>query len=258
MAVAPAAPTAPPAASAPANQIIPDAGVYGAETAAAINAYNNAVAQAAAQRNALYQSYGLTNAGSVDPNNPTGAYQQMLRGQNDQYTADQQNAASRGIGLGGLGRQAETHDRNDAQAQDFDFQNQVASVGSDYQNALMDALNTKQGAISQAHQDAIQTALQNQLDNMTSGNYNAPGTGKTKVAPDSGNPGPPGGKKPGGHGNSGGAKKPPVKQPGRAHPGRWVNGHPQHIPRRGGGSKHPGHQQHHQAHRPPPRKPKKY
>jgi len=163
--------------------IIPDAGVYGAETAAATNAYNNAVAAATAQRNSLYNQYGLGNDGSVDPNNPYGQYQQMLNQQGRLFQADREDAAQRHLGSGGLANQAEGRDRQDAQAQDFQFQQQVASVASDYQNALANALSTEQGGISQAYNDALNTALQNMLASMASGNYTAPGTGTPPPAP---------------------------------------------------------------------------
>lgn len=189
---APNSPT-PPSAENPNQPIIPDAGVYGAETAAAVNAYNNAVAAATAQRNALYNQYGLGNDGSVDPNNPYGEYQQLLDAQASQYGADTEDAASRGL-RGGLAHQAESRDRRAAGAQNFQFQQQVASAATDYQNALANALGGEQSSISQAYNDALNTALQNMLANMASGNYTAPGTG------DSGN-------------KTGGEKQPPSKKP---------------------------------------------
>lgn len=192
----PGSPSSPPPPGPPINQpIIPDAGVYGAETAAATNAYNNAVANALAQRNALYNQYGLGTDGAVDPTNPYGEYQQLLGSEADQYQADSADAAARGL-RGGLAHQAESHDRRLADAQNFQFQQKVASVGSDYQNALASALGTEQSSISQAYNDALNMALQNMLAQMTSGNYTAPGTGDSTPPPKSG---------------GGGKKQPPPK-----------------------------------------------
>lgn len=173
MAAAPA-----PAPTAPAGDqpIIPDAGVYGTETAAAQNAYNNALAQAAAQRNALYSQYGLNQQGAVDVNNPEGQYQQMLGAQGSQFQADQQDAAARGLRGPGLGNQQLSADRNAANASDFQFQNQVAQAGTDYSQAQQNALSQMQNADSTAYQDAINTALQNMLTQMQAGNYTAPGS----------------------------------------------------------------------------------
>jgi hypothetical protein len=93
-----AAPAPAPAAPTTAESVIPDAGVYGAQSAAALNAYNNATAQAAAQRNQLYNQYGLTNSGQVDINNQGGQYQQMLGAQGQQFNADQQDARAAASG----------------------------------------------------------------------------------------------------------------------------------------------------------------
>jgi hypothetical protein len=160
-----------------AEQVIPDAGVYGAETAAATNAYNNAVAAATAQRNSLYHSYGLNQEGSVDPRNPGGQYQMMLHDQANQFQGDQESAAGRGLGRGGLANQAESNDRQGFIGQDQRFQDQVAGVGSDYNNALSSAFSNEQEAISQAQLDALNAALQAQISAMGSGDYTAPGTG---------------------------------------------------------------------------------
>lgn len=154
--------------------IIPDAGVYGAETAAATNAYNNAVAQATARRNSLYNQYGLNNMGGVDPNNPLGQYQQMLGSQATQFMADKENAVMRGLGTGGLANQQLSQDRRAANAQNWGFQNQVGQVGTDYESTLQNALGVEQSAIAQAYNDAIQAALQNMLAQMQAGVYNPP------------------------------------------------------------------------------------
>lgn len=215
-----AAPTqAPPGAQGvnqvpPQQQVIPNAGVYGAETAAALNAYNNAVAQAAAQRNTLYNQYGLTNSGSADINNPEGQYQQMLGAQGQQFQADQADAASRGLRGPGLANQQLSADRNQAQAQDFGFQQQVAQVSADYNQQMQDALNTQQGADAQAYQDAMNTALQNQLAALQAGQYTAPGVGNP--APTTPSPKPPKGGK-GGKGGHGRHNPPPrrVRHPRR-------------------------------------------
>jgi hypothetical protein len=183
-------PDSPPGGVPTSGAIIPDAGVYGAETAAALNAYNNAVAQAGAQRNQLYNQYGLDNSGAVDPNNPYGQYEQMLNAQGSQFQGDQADAAGRGLGRGGLANQQESQDRAAAGAQDFQFQQQANQVSSDYNQQMQAALSAEQGSNSQAYQDAMNTALQNQLNALTAGQYSAPGVGtpapvlpKAKVAP---------------------------------------------------------------------------
>ena len=186
--------------------VIPDAGVYGAQTAAATNAYNNAVAQATAQRNQLYNQYGLTNQGAVDINNPQGQYEQMLGAQGQQFQADQADAISRGLRGPGLANQQLSADRNQAQAQDFGFQQQVNQVSQGYNQQMQDALSQEQNAIAQAQQDALNTALQNQLAALTSGQYDAPGVGKpgdTTTPPPAKPPKPPKGGKGGGHGHGG-------------------------------------------------------
>jgi hypothetical protein len=164
----------PPAPGLP-QQIIPDAGVYGAGTNAANAAYNNAVTNALAQRNALYNQYGLLNNGQVDPNNPYGQYEQMLDSEAGQLTADQQNAAGRNLGRGGLANQQISTDRNAQAAQNYAFQQNVAGNETNYQQALQGALSTKNASIDQAYQDALNTSLQNMILNMQMGNYGGNG-----------------------------------------------------------------------------------
>lgn len=173
----PNAPTPPGGAntSAGVQQIIPDAGVYGQETNAANAAYQTAVTNALASRNALYNQFGLTNTGQVDPNNPYGQYQQMLSQEASQLTADQNNAAGRNLGIGGLANQQVSADKNQQAFQNFAFQNQVAGNESNYQQALSNALDSKNSSISQAYSDALNTALQNMIYNMESGNYSSGG-----------------------------------------------------------------------------------
>ena len=163
--------------------IIPNAGVYGAESAAALNAYNNAVANAKASRNQLYNQYGLTNSGAVDPNNPYGLYEQMLNAQASQFSADQADAASRNLGAGGLARQQLGVDRNAANAQDFGFQQLVNQVPLDYNQAISSALNTRQGSDAQAYNDALNTALSNLMAGLSNGQFTAPGVGKPASNP---------------------------------------------------------------------------
>jgi len=175
----------------PGQQIIPDAGVYGQETAAATNAYNTAVTNALAQRNALYNQRGLLNNGQVDPNNPYGQYEQMLNSEASQLTADEQNAAGRNLGRGGLANQQVSTDRNAQAAQNFAFQQNVAADEANYQQALQDALSTKTSAVDQAYQDAMNTALQNMILNMQMGNYGGNGAGGDNSSDNNNNSTPP-------------------------------------------------------------------
>lgn len=152
------------------QDIIPDAGVYGAESAAALNAYNNAIAQATATRNTLYHQSGLLNSGQVDPNNPFGQYQQLLSQQAAQYMADQENAAGRGL-RGGLAHKAESADRVNSGFQNFRFQRGVNQIASNYASQKQQALSTRQAAEAQAYNDALNTALQNMLARLQAGQY---------------------------------------------------------------------------------------
>lgn len=153
------------------QQIIPDAGVYGQETNAANEAYQQAVANALANRNALYNQYGLLDTGAVDPNNPYGQYQQMLSQQGSQLTADEENAAGRNLGGKGLAQQQASADKNQDAFQNKAFQDTVAGNESNYQMALSNATQAKNQAVAQAYTDAMNTALQNMIANMESGYY---------------------------------------------------------------------------------------
>lgn len=169
-------PNKPNAPNVPGNQqIIPDAGVYGQETAAATKAYQTAITNALAQRNALYNQRGLLNNGQVDPNNPYGTYEQMLNSEASQLHADEQNAAGRNLGRGGLANQQVSTDRNAQAAQNYAFQQGTAGVETSYQQALQNALDAKDSSVAQAYQDALNTALQNMILNMQMGNYGSNG-----------------------------------------------------------------------------------
>ncbi len=173
----PNTPTPPGGANTSANgqAIIPDAGVYGQETNAANEAYQIAVTNALASRNALYNQFGLTTTGQVDPNNPYGQYQQMLSQEASQLTADQSNAAGRNLGIGGLANQQVSADQNQQAFQNNAFQNQVSGNEANYQQALSNALQGKNSATAQAYNDALNTALQNMIYNMESGYYTSGG-----------------------------------------------------------------------------------
>ena len=193
---APNAPAPPGSANDPATnpngqQIIPDAGVYGQETAAANEAYQQAVANALSNRNALYNQFGLLDNGQVDPNNPYGQYQQMLSQQGSQLTADEQNAAGRNLGGKGLAQQQSFADKNQDAFQNFAFQKQVSGNEANYQQAVSNALQSKNASVAQAYQDALNTALQNMIANMESGYYTSGGgsTDNGKSGNDSGGSG---------------------------------------------------------------------
>lgn len=167
--------------------ISPDAGIYGQESAAALQAYQSAQAQLLAQRNGLYNQYGFTQQGLVDPNNPYGQYQMLLGSEGAQLTADQNNAESRNLGTGGLANQQISADRFQQNAQNNQFQQQVGNVATNYNLGLQSAQSTYDQAQAQAYSDAMNAALQQALINAMNGSGGSGGSGGGTITP------PPGG-----------------------------------------------------------------
>lgn len=146
--------------------ISPDAGIYGSESAAALSAYQAAQSQLLAQRNSLYNQYGFTQSGLVDPNNPYGQYQQLLGSEGHQLDADMADAAGRNLGTGGLAHQQESYDRAQQGATNMQFQRQVGDVATNYGLGLQSAKASYDQALAQAQSDAMMAALQEALANM--------------------------------------------------------------------------------------------
>lgn len=173
-----------PASSGPAPTSSPiplSSGDYASAAALAGNAYQNALAQINSQRQGALQQFGYTGTidpktGTltdmhVDPNNPYGQFQDMLR----QHALDQQqiDASNRARGLGGffgprgggLAAQGLTADK-------FAFGSDSANLGqaltgtlADLQGQQTDAQNTMDNALWQAELSSAQNAIQNQAFN---------------------------------------------------------------------------------------------
>lgn len=151
--------------------IIPDPAVYEAETAQALQAYQNALSAISARRANTLQNYGFTaqvdpTTGqlqnySIDSHNQFGALQQML-GQHQVADQTVQHAdVARGIGTVGLGAQqlARTRLANAAQTQGLGRQF-VGEIGSEASDQLS-ALQGYNEARVQAQRDALLSAIQN-------------------------------------------------------------------------------------------------
>lgn len=131
-------------------------------------AYENALARLTYQRSGLLRSAGyLGNIDSstgaiknlrVDPRNPYGGYQQMLRSANQQDQAAQYGLQDRGI-RGGLANQTRTELQYQHGAQATQFGTNLQNSIADLQFQQQDAGNTYASAMWQAQQAALQAAL---------------------------------------------------------------------------------------------------
>lgn len=150
--------------------IIPDPSVYEGETAAALQAYQSALAAIGARRANTLQSYGFTAKVNpdgtlahyaIDPNNQYGQIQSLLGGEGNQLDALRHAAVARGIGHAGLGAQGESAYRNVMGAQQQGLgQGFVGEVGQE----AADQFNATSGfneAKVQAQRDALLSAIQN-------------------------------------------------------------------------------------------------
>jgi hypothetical protein len=151
---------------------IPGADVYGQAELAAKTGYQNAVTRYNQQRQNTLSQYGyqgdidptsgaLANV-RVDPNNPFGQYQTLLRNSARESESAHDAAAGRGIG-GGLAQQGET-------AAKLDFGSGSFALGTNLQNTLSGYDVSQQGAntdmnntIMSSRMQALQAALQQQL-----------------------------------------------------------------------------------------------
>lgn len=152
------------------SSIIPDPVVYGEQSAQALQAYQQALAAIASRRAGTLQNYGMTaqvdasghlkNYG-IDPNNPYGAIQQLLGQEGSAIDAAQHNAVARGIGLGGLGHQAESAARLAGGQAQLNLGRQfVGEIGQEAQDQY-GASSSYQSALLQAQRNAIASAIQN-------------------------------------------------------------------------------------------------
>lgn len=152
-----------PSASGVQGSSLPYAGVYLEQQNAAEKAYENAQTQLSATRNALYHRYGLLDNGAVDPYSQYGDYQTMLAREGGDLDAAREDAVGRGLGSGGLARQAERSLRFAQGSEQLDFKNKVLGADSDYRTGLAQALAAKNDAFRQAEEQANQDALQKML-----------------------------------------------------------------------------------------------
>ena len=180
--------------------IIPDPSVYEGETAAALQAYNSALASIAARRSNTLQNYGFTaqvdpNTGalgsySIDPNNQYGQVQTLLGNEGANLDTLRSAAAARGIGQVGLGAQGADRYRFQMGGEQAglgrQFVGEIGSEAADQVNAG-DAYNT---AKVQAQRDALMAAIQNgwfnQVSASASGDESQPqplGAGGSDFAP---------------------------------------------------------------------------
>lgn len=172
------------------NSPIPGVSGYEGADALAMNAYNNALARINQQRMSTLQQFGYTGqidpttgtitGIAVNPNNPYGNLQMMLRNAALQAQSDQQAAQERGL-RGGLANQAISADK-------FDFGNQSQQLGTDLENQLSDlqgqqsdAAYTRDSALWNAEQQAAEGAINN-------GQYDTPSYADVPI-PDYGNTG---------------------------------------------------------------------
>lgn len=177
---------------------IPGADVYAQAELAAKTGYQNAVARLNQQRQDTLQQYGYLgdvdpNAGTisnlrVDPNNPYGQYQQLLRSSALEAQKAHDDAVGRGLG-GGLANQGETQSK-------YDFGQGSFTLGTNLQNALhgydstqTQAQTDENNSIMQAKLSALQAALQAQLAAQQSQAAAAP-VSQSAPAPDSGSSSP--------------------------------------------------------------------
>lgn len=163
---------------------IPGVAGYAGAAALATRAYNNTLAQLNQQRQAALQSYGylgsidptsgtITNV-RVDPMNPFGQLQTMLRSQAQEDQTARYASQDRGL-VGGLANQqlSDLHYQHGGQSAQLGttFANQLA----DFQNQQTGAAYTRDEALWNAEQLAAEQAIQNQ--DFTPANPNDPSAG---------------------------------------------------------------------------------
>src|SRR3954469_2952947 len=124
----------PPAPNPAANPLVGQ-DVYDQQSALANQAYQQALAQLAAQRDNAYHDarlLGGAKGGAVDPHNQYGQYQQMLGAQGSQLDSDRASSLARGLVGHGLAAQGQSGLRNIFGSQDLQFQRQVSNIGQNF------------------------------------------------------------------------------------------------------------------------------
>jgi hypothetical protein len=173
---------------------IPGADIYAQAELAAKTGYQNAVARLNQQRGDTLQQFGYlgdvdpTNGTvgnlRVDPNNPYGTYQQLLRGSAQAGQAAHDNAAGRGIG-GGLAAQGETEAKYGFGQGSFQLGTGLQNSLHGYDSAQTQAQTDEQNQIMGSKLSALQAALQAQLI----ASQNAAKASGSVSSDDSGDPG---------------------------------------------------------------------
>ena len=158
-------------AGAPAVSPIPGSAVYGQEATLANNAYNNALASINKNRlNTLTQfgytghvdpTTGVVTGVGVDPHSTYGALQQMLHGAALEDQSANWGAQSRGL-VGGLAHQALSQAHYAHGADLTNLGEQLTGQLDTLQNQQQSAGETRDAALWQAEQDALNTDLTNQ------------------------------------------------------------------------------------------------
>jgi len=183
------------------NSVIPGVDTYATAALAAKTAYQKALAQINENRTGALRQFGyigdinpstgtLTNM-RVDPNNPYGTFQEMLA---QHATAQQQakaDAASRGLGHGGLAAQAITADHRSFGADSAQLGQQLMSQLEGLQSQQNDAETTMNDALYSAQLDAARNAIANQVfstpdySNVSMPDYGDTGATSTPSSPTS-------------------------------------------------------------------------
>jgi len=154
---------------------IPYPDLYAQAAAAANAAYSRALAQINEQRTNLLHSYGYLGdiAGSgvvknirVDPKNPYGKFQLMLRNQAFEDESAQNQAQDRGL-HGGLANQAYTNLKFTHGGESAQLGQELTGGLSDFQKQQNDAQYQRDQALYQAMLEQLTLALQQ-------GNFNPP------------------------------------------------------------------------------------
>lgn len=138
---------------------IPNEHIYLGKQNLAQQAYQNALGQIAAKRNKSYQSLGLSEQGSVDPNSIYGKYQMLLRRQAMDLNSARDQAIGRGLGAGGLANQGESELRWMQGAENLGFQREASDVGAQYSAETAAAAAERQRAMLEAEQEAWANAV---------------------------------------------------------------------------------------------------
>ena len=153
----------------PGTSSIPGAYDIAGADALALKAYQNALAQVNQGRTATLQQYGylgdinpttgeLTNL-RVDPHNPYGAYQQMLKGGDQAKLAAEYAAQGRGLGSGGLAAQGITAAHQQFGADSAQMGQNIMNSLEGLQQTQTDAQQTYNDALWQAQQQATAQAI---------------------------------------------------------------------------------------------------